>query len=351
MKSKYNKACLLFIANLLLMSAACSSEKEKEQPLRNVILTEVNSLNSTAATVYPGIVEEGGSISASFMADGKISGINVKEGDRVRKGQLLATLDDTDYRIGVTQLETQFKQMTAEKERMDAMFEKHNIAPNDYEKFIAGYEQLKLQLDLAHRQLDYTKLYSPANGYISNKYMQPGELAGAGTPIFNIIDDSELRANVDLPVQVYLEKERIVSAKGSVPGISDEIPLKIISITPDADNTMLYRMKLAIPSQESKALTSGMNISVALITSEAGMTETLVPSRALFKKEDKNYVWLFNPADSTISGKSVIIEGAPQGKMSVVKGLQAGELIVETGVRQLYEGEKVNVLNRNSVGL
>lgn len=348
----FNKLGNLLIGlSLFTLIYGCNSDMQEENKLRNVIITQVASLSGSESTTYAGTIEEGANINASFMADGKINKILVKEGDRVYKGQLLAILDDSDYRIGVSQLETQLDQMTKEKERMDAMYKKQNIAPNDYEKFEAGYKQLKLQLDMAKRQLDYTRLYSPADGYIADRYMEPGELTGAGTPVFNIINDSHLKATVDLPVQVYLNRHQIINAKGAVPGIDAEIPLSVVSFTPDADNNMLYKMKLSIPASFSKELTSGMNISVSLLTDKENTYATRIPSRAIFKSEGQNYVWVLNPADSTISKKTVIIEGIPEGKTSIVKGLSEGEYVVETGVKQLYSGEKVNVLNRTDIGI
>ena len=348
---RINPLIIIFFGGILIFASGCRRANQKGPTLRNVVVTQVSAPSNAESTDYSGIVEEGANVSASFMAEGKIASINVKEGDRVRKGQLLASLDDSDYRIGVSQLEAQFNQMTKEKERMDAMYEKHNIAPNDYEKFETGYEQLKLQLEMARRQLNYTKLYSPSSGYITERFFNPGELVGAGTPVFDIVDDSNLMASVDLPVSVYLDRSKILSAIGKVPGIPGEIPLTLISFTPVADNNMLYRMKLAIPASFSKELTSGMNITVKLSTSEDIISESLVPSRAIFSEDGKTYVWLFDSNDSTIRKKQVEIEGVPHGKMSVVKGLSGGENIIETGVRQLYEGEKVNVLNRKDIGI
>lgn len=348
---RINLSLPFFAGFLLIMSQSCKKENDREVPLRNVILAQVETLSGEETVNYPGTVEEGASISAAFMADGKIAQVLVKEGDRVSKGQLLATLDDSDYRIGVAQLEAQFNQMTREKARMDAMYDKHNIAPNDYEKFSAGYEQLRLQLDMAKRQLGYTRLHSPTGGYIASRFMNPGELVGAGTPVFTIVDDTQLIASVDLPVSVYLDRSKIISAQGSVPGVAGEIPLSIISFTPDADNSMLYRMKLAVPASFARELTPGMNISVCLKSAEDTSRESIVPSRAVFTEDGKTYVWVYNSQDSTIHKKTVVIMGAPTGRMSVVAGLNKGEKIVETGVKQLYEGEKVNVLNREEAGI
>lgn len=341
----------LFSAALFFCIGCNSEEKSEVSELRNVLLTEPLSASANNSTDYSGVIEEGASVNASFMADGKIASINVKEGDRVSKGALIASLDDSDYRIGVSQLEAQYNQMTKEKERMDAMFEKHNIAPNDYEKFCAGYEQLGLQLEMAKRKLDYTRLYAPASGYIAAKNLNVGELVGAGTPVVNIVDDSRLVASVDMPVSVYLDRDNIVSVAGKVPGIKDTLPLEILSFTPDVDNNMLYHLKLRIPANFAAELSPGMNIAVNVVSSNSPNGGTLIPSRAIFDSEGNRYVWVYNSEDSTIHKKEVVIKGVPEGKLSRVDGLSGDERIVEVGVKQLYEGEKVNVLNRKDIGL
>lgn len=341
----------ILTVSLPLFCLNCGHKNEEKQQLRNVVLAPVEGLSGSQSTQYPGVIEEGASINASFMADGKIATINVKEGDRVHKGQLIATLDATDYRLGVAQLEAQYEQMTREKERMDAMFEKRNIAPNDYEKFTTGYQQLKLQLEMARRKLDYTRLYAPSNGYVASKYLNAGELTGAGTPVVNIIDDTQLMASVDMPVSAYLERRNIASASGQVPGIAGDFPLSIVSFTPDADNNMLYHLKLSIPANVARELTPGMNISVSIRTTDGDRNGALIPSRAIFKDKNETFVWVFNTADSTIHKKAVTILGQPDGRLSSVTGLEPDDKVIETGVKQLYEGEKVNVLNRQETGI
>lgn len=328
----------------LTLSGCSKSPQHEETPIRNVILTQVTQSGENETRNYSGVVREGKSVNAAFMTGGKLLTLDVREGDRVRKGQLLASLDDEDYRIGVNQLRLQFDQMTKEKQRMDEMFARHNVAPNDYEKFVAGYEQLKLQLEMANNKLGYTRLYSPSDGFVSFKYMQPGELVDAGTPIYKITDDTSLEVEVDLPLSVYLNRADIISASGKAPAIEEPIPLQITSFTPDADNNQLYHMKLEVPSVHKKALSTGMNISVALKMKNEANGETLVPSRAIFDDGGTLYVWLFNENDSTLSKKAVRAEGLPEGGLSMVSGLEGSERIVAAGVKQLREGEKVKVV-------
>ena len=325
----------------------CEHKNNNSDNLRSVILVSPTPVAASESKDYSGVIEEGKSVNASFMADGKVSKILVKEGDRVRKGQLLATLDDTDYQIGVNQLRAQFNQMTEEKKRMDEMFNRHNIAPNDYEKFSAGYEQLKLQMDMAENKLGYTRLYSPSEGYVAEKLMEPGELVGAGTPIVKITDDSNLTVNIDLPVSVFLNKDKINEAFGFSPAIPDtSIPLNLLSLTPDASNNMIYQMKLSIPSRYNSILTPGMNMRVTLRMNESHKEGNMIPARAILDDNGKNYVWIFNPKDSTIHKKSITVVGSQIDNEITVMGLEENEKIVETGVKQLYEGEKVNVVNK-----
>lgn len=344
MKKRFSLFDIVILSGIFLFASCSHSSDKTDKTFRNVILVDVETTGDSIRSNYYGVVEEGKSVNAAFMTGGKLMHLNVSEGDRIRKGQLLASLDDTDYLIGVSQLQVQYDQMVAEKKRMDEMFARHNIAPNDYEKFSAGFEQLRLQLEMARNKLGYTKLYSPSDGFVSFKYMQPGELVDAGTPVYKITDDSRLEVAVDLPLAVYLDRNSIKNVYGKSIGIDEIIPLKIESFTPDADNNQLYHMKLDIPAAKSGKFTPGMNISVFIERENNGDGESLIPSRSIFEENGSTFVWVFNESDSVLSKKPVSVTGQPQGDRSKVKGLSGGEKIVAAGVKQLKEGEKVNVV-------
>lgn len=337
---------------LLVIFFGCDKPVTQTDSLRSVLITSPMPIGNSSSETYSGVIEEGKSVNASFMADGKINSMAVKEGDRVKKGQLIATLDDSDYKIGVNQLKVQFKQMTEEKKRMDEMFARHNIAPNDYEKFTAGYEQLRLQIEMAENKLGYTKLYSPTDGYVAEKFMESGELTGAGTPVYKITDDSRLIANVDLPVNAFLNKEKILSAYGYSPAYPDvAIPLTIESFTPDASNNMLYKMKLLVDPKYRANLSPGMNMKVEITSSDGDGAGYLIPVRAIGDEAGKKFVWVYNPGDSAIYKKYVNVVGVPSEKNITVGGLDGNERIVETGLKQLHEGEKVHISKNSDFGL
>lgn len=339
------KLPFLLVIYVTLIAGCNHQDSEKREPIRNVILADIETSGEATIQTYPGVVEEGKSVNAAFMTGGKLSTVNLKEGDRVRKGQLIATIDDSDYQIGVNQLQVQYDQMVAEKKRIDEMYARHNVAPNDYEKFTTGFEQLRLQLDMAKNKLGYTKLYSPSDGFISFRFMQPGELVDAGTPIYKITDDSKLKVSVDLPLSVYLDRDNIKKVYGKIPSNPEDMPLKVESFTPDADNNQLYHMQLEIPASSINGLTTGMNMTVMIEMKNEVNGESLIPSRSIFYDNGKTYVWIYNDQDSTLSSRQIAVIGQPREGRNMVTGLNGDEKIVATGVKQLKDGEKVNVIS------
>lgn len=293
---------------------------------------------------YSSTVEEGKSLSVGFKTGGQIKRLTVNEGGYVRKGQVIGYLDDEDYSLQVRQIETQFDQLTSEMKRIEEMYRHNNISQNDYEKAVAGLEQLRLQLNLAKNNLAYTRLEAPASGYVVEKFMEEGEMVGAGTPIYKIVDNSSVEASVALSAAAYAQKDRIVRCVGRSAVTGDrEIPLDILGFIPDGDNNSLFRMRLKVNDPQGQII-PGMNMTVEIFGSPAsGADMVKVPSRSLFERNGSPCVWEINPADSTLTAREVTVSGAPEGRWSMVSGLPAGSEIVAVGVNHLTDGQKVKI--------
>lgn len=338
----------LISATVLLVSCCgCGggSSDRTDAGRQSVYVTTARSNNSESTRSYTSSVEENKSVNAGFKTGGQIRRLTVNEGDYVKKGQVIGYLDDDDYRLSVRQLEAQYNQLSSELKRFDEMYRRNNVAPNDYEKAHAGFEQLRTQLEMARNKLAYTRLEAPASGYIVERFMEEGEMTGAGTPVYKIIDNSGLETSVALPSSAYSQRDRIRGCSARSALSDTEIPLDIIGFVPDADNNSLFRLRLRIPSAMSGTLMPGMNLSVTLrFDGDDNRADCVVPSRSIFERNGKEYVWLVNPADSTISAREICRIGPHSGSYSEVNGLQGNELIVAAGVHHLSDGEKVTVI-------
>jgi RND family efflux transporter MFP subunit len=347
------------VVGLILNSCASGGETETQKIAHNVMLVQPIVSGSSQVRTYSAMVQESRSISVGFKTAGQIKRILVKEGDYVRQGQLLAVLDTVDYALGVAQLRVQHAQQCAEYARRAQLHAAHNMSDNDFERFVAGYEQLSSQLALQENKLSYCRLKAPASGYITASNFEVSEMVDAGTPVFELMDDSRLEVVVDLPVAEYLHRGEFLSFTGrSSMAVGETFPLKFVSLTPRADNNQLYRLKLVLAdnSAHSKSvLTAGMNIMVDISTGattkqEVKATTALLPASAVFDHDGHSCVWSFNPADSTVTAVAVAIVGVPDesGFVTVTSGVNATTQVVRAGVHHLVDGEKVRVIEPGS---
>ena len=154
----------LAVASLL---CGCGGEAEKASgPIHSVMCVRpVPEGGQTVKTLY-GVVREAGEVNLGFKTPGQISRICVKEGDFVRKGQLVAELDRADYKLGVEAAQVQYDQLSREVERLKRLRDSKSLSGNDYDKAVAGLRQVEVQLQSNRNKLDYTRLYAPAGGVV-----------------------------------------------------------------------------------------------------------------------------------------------------------------------------------------
>lgn len=224
------------------------------------------------------------------------------------------------------------------------------MSQNDYDKTVAGLKQLGVQLQANKNKLSYTRLYAPAAGIVESVNYSKAEMVDAGTPVLTLMTSGAMEVTCDIPASVYGDKDRFTGfyCRSSYLG-AGAVPMHLVSIIPKADNSQLYRMKLAFAGPLEKKATAGMNVEVTIIISDGNdASGLLVPSSALFTRNNKEYVWVIGN-DSTVTERQVITDGGLHGSMvTVTHGLSPTDNVVRAGVSMLSEGEKVKVIEKPS---
>lgn len=332
---------------LLCLLCSCNEQQKSSSPVHSVEVTSPAPVCETTTKSYPGIVREAHEISLGFKTAGQIEHIYVKEGDHVRKGELLARLDDDDYRLGVEAMQIQYDQLADEVARTKKLFEQKSVSANDYEKASAGLKQLGVQLQANKNKLAYTSLYSPADGVIQSVNFSPAEMVDAGTALFTFLDVSHLEVSTDIPSGMFRDMASVTdySSRLSSDNGMQTYPMKFSSISPKADGNQLYQLNLTFDKRPEASVTPGMNIEVCLTvkTGEDGKEHFSIPLSSVFKSGDTPCVWVVRQ-NSTVEKRAVDIDSSFSGeKVTVKHGLDGTERIVRAGVNALQEGEKVNV--------
>ena len=350
------KADRWWIAVAAILLSGCSGGRQEAPFVRGVDVTHPEALGSETTRTYSGIVRAAHEVNLGFKTAGQIARIHVSDGDYVRRGQLLAELDDADYRLAVEALQIQYDQLRDEVERTRQLFEQRSVSANDFEKASAGLRQLGIQLQANRNKLDYTKLYAPSDGYIQAVNFSPAEMVDAGTAFATLLDVSRMEVEVDIPAVEYLRRDRFTGFACRAAGVAGEIPLRLSGLPPKADGNQLYQLRLTFAGQPDKRLTAGMNAEISIVVADkGGITGFAVPLCAVFQDTDGNKpcVWVFE-RDSTVSKRPVVLNGTDaEGRAVVREGLDGRETIVRAGVSALKEGEKVRVVaapSRTNVG-
>lgn len=346
---KYIK--FLSAALIVLLSSCGGGETEQTQRptvAHNVFTVYPEPAGIESVVTLPAIVEEGRVISVGFKTAGQIEKIYVKEGDHIKAGQVIAVLDTEDYALGVSALREKYENLKAETERQAKLHASGNISDNDYEKALSGLRQLGIQLRIEENKLGYCRLTSPASGIVTKVNFENSEMVDAGTPVIELMDNNSLEAIVDLPVRMYAARDNFAGFVGeSTVSPGKQVQLNMLSLTPRADNTQLYRLRLGVPG--NSGFTPGMNIKVGILSRADDGRGVNVPLSSVFENDGHRYVWVVNPADSVITATEIATEGTGEnGVVNVVSGITTNDLIIRSGVRHLSDGEKVNILQTES---
>lgn len=334
---------LISLAAVMVLAGSCNAGAKREPELRSVRLAVPEEISGISAHSFAGQVKEADRIALGFKTAGEISSINVKEGQKVSKGQLLAVLDDIDYQLGVNALQSQYDQLKAEVERMSRLYERKSISANDYEKALSGLEQLEAQLEMNKNKLAYTRLYAPMSGIVESIDFSAKEMVNAGTPVISFLDVSSMIVETNIPASAYEKRESFTSIECRTRD-GRTFPLKIKSIAPSPDANQLYLMKLAFTGKEGNGLNPGSNVDVIIGSEEGGKAGFSVPLSAIFLDGESSCVWVCGE-DNILSKREISFsEKDGQGRAIVTSGLDGSEKIVRAGAKTLQEGEKVKVL-------
>ncbi len=335
------------LAAALLMTG-CGGSDNAPTVTHSVMLVTPDMAVGAQTKDFSGVVEEAREISVGFKTAGQIASVFVKEGDHIRQGQVIAKLDDKDYRLGVEAAQIQYDQLSREVARLKKLHDARSISGNDYDKAASGLEQVRVNLQTYKNKLEYTTLTAPTSGYVQKVNFEAAEMVNAGTPIITLLDVKQMEVVCSIPASLYINKENMESFTCTGRFLEGRsLPLRLVSITPKADGNQLYSMRLALPAEMSSEKVSGQNVEVTIRmkNAAAGAGQCTVPAAAVFNQEGRDYVWTYSAADSCVHRTAIETAGFDdEGRIIVRSGLNGTEQVVKAGAGALVEGEKVRVV-------
>lgn len=339
---------------------AISIEKKVMRPIPTAVALPAakNSVH-----LFPGEVRANRRVELAFSVSGLLEELYAQEGRTVKKGQVIAKLDQRDFQYAYDAAQAKCGYDQRELERFSTLWKKKVISVGDFENAKADYDVALSEMRLKKKALADTVLFAPFNGVVVTRHVEDHEHVKAQQPVLSLQDISTIEVLIQVP-------ERLIAQEG-VQGFkhlevhfdADKEPQRWLkagvreySAVSDAV-TRTYEVVVVLPPPAGLKLYPGMTATVRVRVPremKTGESEqaTLVPVEALWCGEDgKSYVWIIPPDGG--SPKKQLVEAAPMsGANAVIKsGLRPGARVAVAGVHSLREDQPVRPVKKGKEGL
>ena len=355
---------------LPLLFSACYSEKKPQaiapETVRGVTLVTTQSAMQPDYLEAPGTVRAAQSAQLASQMMGTITSVSVHEGEAVRRGQVLITIDAAQphaayqsataglqaSKQAVAAADADYALADATMKRYQSLYDKKSVSPQEYDEVKTKVEAAKARRDAAQAgtaqaeaavaesstSVGFTRIRAPFDGLITAKLVDPGAMAAPGVPLLVMEDPSRFRleANVD-ESQIGL-----VKLSAAVPVVIDslggqEITGKVVQIVPAADPaSRTFTVKIELPA--NPMIRSGV---FGRARFPRGQRESMVvPQTALLQRGQLDAVYVVN-SDGLASLRYVTLGKPASGTVEVLSGLDNGDRVVAEPSGRDLSGKRI----------
>ncbi len=343
----------LLLASSFLLSA-CEEPPETyiatSRPVKTIV---IGGQSASDIRTFPAEVDAIQKADISFRVSGKIQNILVKEGDDVKKGQVLAELDPTDFKITLKDRKASYSTAKANFDRAVSLVKKGAISKVEHDNLRAHFHTAKANLQSAEQDLIYTKLKANFDGQIARRYVENFEEVILSKKIFALEDVSSLKIIFDVPENIMIAVDRSKDQERKFYAKFDTIknkqfPLKFREAATKADpSTKTFKITMQMPASDKFNILPGMTgtVHAQMFAHESNPeAQITLPASAVISDNKKQAtVWIVDEKTMTVNPKTVT-PGLMTGSNMQVGGLSAGDRVVIAGASFLRNDMKVTLL-------
>lgn len=343
------------LAGALALAACSESPREPAEEIVRPVLSQLAEPHAHGAQGFVGTIQPEFSAELAFRVLGQLVARDVGVGDTVKKGTTLAAIDPLSLelaaqsaRADLSSAEAQFANASASEERQRTLLAESNTSQAVYDSAkqaldsaAANVERARAALAKAQEQLGYARLFSDFDGVVTAIGAEVGQTVSPGQMVVTVARSDKREAVVDIPDQMAAalkQGEAFEVSLQSVPSLRTAAQIR--EIAPQADaSTRTRRVRLALDAPPT-AFHLGSTVTATML---AKADESIdLPLSALLERDGKSYVWVVDPAASTVSLQAVEVLARDAGKFTA-GGISEGTRVVTAGVSSLTDGQKVRI--------
>lgn len=347
MTVRYTKYIVMVLAAMVLQG--CSGHSGDGKSADRVVKVSVIQLadeNFVAGTRdYVGTIEEGSSVDLGFAAGGRLTKLAVKEGQKVKKGQLLATIDNSTALNSYFAAQATLSQAEDAYNRAKQVYDKGSLPEVKWVEMQTKLDQARSVAAVAGKNVKDCALYAPRAGVVADCMAETGAMVSPLQPVVRIVDMSTMCAKMSVPecdIANIQEGDTAIVTVNALEGRQFVGVITQRDVTADPLSHS-YMVKVWLLGKTAELL-PGMVCRVTLEKPETSGTPIrtiIIPNRAVqLDSKGERYVWLVDDSNRVKQQYVGIGDLSPHGVV-VSSGLEIGDRVVTDGTQKVATGTKV----------
>ncbi len=290
----------------------------------------------------PAVVESFEDLWVKSEVSGQVVDIPVKEGEVVKKGQLLVKLDERDYRLRLESIEANYNLAVLEHKRISSLVEKRIAAVTDLDKIDAQVKTLKSQYNEAKLALERTAIKAPIGGRLNEIEAKIGDWMGVDKPVAQILQIGNVKIAVGIPESDVADVFDLEEADVTIEALGNRtVKGKKVFLSRSPESlARLYDLELALPNTDGRIL-PGMFARVEIVK-KTYENAVVIPLYSVITQHNEKFVYI--EKNGIVEKRDVELGLLSDWEIQVKKGLENGDHLIIVGHRSLDEGQKVDVI-------
>ncbi|WP_432735335.1 efflux RND transporter periplasmic adaptor subunit [Maridesulfovibrio sp. FT414] len=335
----------IFLGLLLLLCSGCNSDPKSEAgtaPVEKEVrvrTTEITPVVLKDILTLPGATEPDKDVRVSSESAGTVIWLGVKEGDRIKEGQLIARLDGASSGAKFDKAKAARKLAAEQLRRRHELLSKGVLAQEEYDQIKAELEQSEASLKEMQVNVEYGIVRAPISGIVNKRHIDFGERLNVGDRVVDIVEPSVIRTIVNVPEMdiPYIRKgQKVTVTVDALPGRTWEGTIDFISFKADPfSKTFETRI---LTDNSGGEIRAGMLARVSLLRRTVNDAIT-TPLYAIINQGGERIIYV---EENGVARVRTIELGVIEGdRAQVLKGLKAGDKLIVAGHTMVEDGMKV----------
>lgn len=288
-------------------------------------------------------VEGDEDITVSAEAMGSITSLSVRAGDKVSKGQVMATVDDRSIRQNLDAMKTQLDLQTTLFNKQKNLWDQKIGSEVQFLSAKAQKEALEKQVAALQNQWDLTRIKSPINGTVDNVEIKVGQSVAPGMPAIRVVNLTSLKVKGEIAESYINSVNKGNAVKIFFPDINKEIDAKV-DYSGKAISSLNRTFNVEVRLNSSNGQYHPNQVAVLKIADYSSGKAMVVPVGAVLKGSDGEYVFVASgEGDNTIAVRKKVTTGTTyNGNIEVKTGVEPGDKVVTFGYQNLVGGDHIS---------